>query len=56
MLVELMKDKILFWLETGSPHLGIAKYLSENHDCDLFSIVSTNSGKDFQKTKHYKIY
>ena len=25
-MLELMKDKILFWLETGSPHLGIAKY------------------------------
>ena len=42
-----MKDKILFWLESGSPHLGIAKYLSENHDCDLFAIVSTNRGKEF---------
>ena len=47
-----MKDKILFWLETGSPHLGIAKYLSENHDCDLFSIVSTNSGKEFFKKQN----
>ncbi len=46
-MLELMKDKILFWLESGSPHLGIAKYLSENHDCDLFAIVSTNRGKEF---------
>ena len=42
-----MKDKILFWLETGSPHLGIAKYLDENHDCELFTIVNTNKGKKF---------
>ena len=42
-----MKDKILFWLETGSPHLGIAKYLDENYDCDLFTIVNTNKGKKF---------
>ena len=42
-----MKDKILFWLETGSPHLGIAKYLDENHDCELFTIVNTNRGKKF---------
>jgi len=42
-----MQDKILFWLESGSPHFGIAKYLKENHNCELYAIINTNTGKKF---------
>lgn len=34
-----MKDKILFWLDTDFIHFGIAKYLQDKHDCELFSVI-----------------
>ena len=42
-----MKDKILFWLDNFSPHFGIAKFLQEIHDCELFAIIDVNAGKKF---------
>jgi len=42
-----MKDKILFWLDSFSPHFGIAKFLQEMYDCELFAIIDVNAGKKF---------
>ncbi|KFM20095.1 Capsule polysaccharide biosynthesis protein [Marine Group I thaumarchaeote SCGC AAA799-P11] len=39
--------KILFFLEIGSPHFGIAKYIKENLDCEVFAIINTNKAKNF---------
>jgi len=37
-----MKDKILFWLDYGLKHYGIAYFLNQQHDCELFSIIETH--------------
>ncbi|MGB6785768.1 MAG: hypothetical protein WBE60_07810 [Nitrosotalea sp.] len=34
-----MRDKILFWIDEDFIHYGISKYLQDNYDCDLFSVV-----------------
>lgn len=39
-----MKDKILVWIDGDLFHFGIAKYIQDNYDCDLFSIIDI-SGK-----------
>lgn len=55
-----MKDRILFWLDIGIEHFGIAKFLQEKYDCDLFAIVDINKGKKFyleqQLVKFQKIW
>lgn len=48
MSIELTNmSKILFFLEIGSPHFGIAKYIKENLDCQIFAIINTNKAKSF---------
>ena len=42
-----MMPKILFFLEIGSPHFGIAKYIKENLDCQIYAIINTNKAKSF---------
>lgn len=37
-----MKDKILFWIDPELTHFGIAKFLQEKHDADLFVIYDFN--------------
>jgi hypothetical protein len=34
-----MKDKILFWLDQTLIQFGIAKFLHDKHECDLFAII-----------------
>lgn len=34
-----MKDKILFFLDKDWIHFGIAKFLQDRHDCELFAVV-----------------
>ena len=54
-----MKDKILFWLDAGLIHFGIAKVLQEKHDADYYAIIDTNKGKTFfqnQKLVSFKKY
>ena len=47
-----MKLKILYYIETISD-FGIAKYIKENLDCEIYGIIDTNdiSKKFFQKQK-----
>lgn len=39
-----MKDKILVWVDGDMFNFGMAKYIQDNYDCELFSIVDI-SGK-----------
>jgi hypothetical protein len=43
-----MKDRILFWLDQTLVQFGIAKFLHDKHDCDLFAIIDvTDRTKTF---------
>jgi len=43
-----MTDKIICWVDTSFTHFGIAKYLEEQYDCELYSIIEIPSKqKDF---------
>jgi len=43
-----LKDRILFWLDSGLHHFGIAKFFLEKYDCDSFAIIDTdNNLKNF---------
>lgn len=43
-----MKDRIIFWLDQSLIQFGIAKFLQEKHDCDLFAIIDiTDRTKTF---------
>ena len=33
-----MKPKLFFWIDTSGVHYGLAKYIQDNFDCELFSI------------------
>ena len=48
-----MKDKILFLLDLEWLHFGIAKFISDLHDCELFAIidVDNNSNEFYLKQK-----
>ena len=47
-----MKDKIIFWLDADLTHFGLAKYLQEHYDCDMYAIIDiTNKPKKFFKTQ-----
>ncbi len=37
-----MKDKILFWIDIEFIYFGIAKFLYEKYDCDMYSIIDVN--------------
>lgn len=37
-----MKDRILFWIDYGLMHFGIAKSIQDNYDCDMFAIIDVN--------------
>ncbi len=52
-----MKDKILFWISNYSlVHFGIAKFLQDKHNCDLFALfdVTDNTKKFFQNQQLVK--
>jgi hypothetical protein len=48
-----MKDKILFWIDAGLMHFGIAKNLQEKLDADLYVIYDLNNHlkKSFKNQK-----
>lgn len=46
-----MKDKILFWIDPSLTHFGIAKFLQEKYDCELFAIIDVNSARNFFSTQ-----
>lgn len=48
-----MKDRIIFWIDAGSlVNFGIAKYLHEKHDCDIFAVIDvTDRPKKFFETQ-----
>lgn len=50
-----MKDRILFWLDTGLVYYGIAYFLNKQHDCELFSIVDNAQGKTKKFFKTQKL-
>lgn len=35
-------EKVLFWLDEGFTHFGIAKFFKQNYEADLFGIVDVN--------------
>jgi hypothetical protein len=37
-----MTDKILFWVDLGITHFGIAKYLQKKYNCELYAIYDLN--------------
>ena len=48
-----MKDKILIWMGKDLTYYGIAHFLNQQHDCELFSIIESNPKprKFFEKQK-----
>tara|TARA_Y100000996_G_scaffold213798_1_gene167895 strand:+ start:815 stop:2317 length:1503 start_codon:yes stop_codon:yes gene_type:complete len=48
-----MKPKLLFWIDQALFHYGLAKYIQENLDCEMYSIfeVTENAKKFFKKQK-----
>ncbi len=47
-----VKDKILFWLDKGLVYYGIAYFLNQQYDCELFSIIETGGKtKEFYKNQ-----
>lgn len=56
-----MKDKILFWLDMEWIRFGIAKFLQESYDCDLYAVLDTDKvATDFYKrqdiVKFHKVW
>lgn len=51
-----MTDKILFWLYANFMYFGLAKYLQDIHDCELYAIIdiTDKSKKFFQEQKLVK--
>ena len=48
-----MKDKIIFWLNSDLSTFGLAKFLQEKCDCELYAIVeTTNNPKKFFETQN----
>lgn len=48
-----MKDKIIFWIDADLTHYGLAKYLKDEYDCDLYGIFDmTDKPKEFFKTQN----
>ena len=48
-----MKPKLFFWLDNVYPHFGLAKFIQDNFDCELFSIfdIADKPKIFFQKQK-----
>lgn len=47
-----MKDKLLFWMDADLTHYGIAKYIADSYDCQLFGIFDiTSKPKQFFKSQ-----
>ena len=51
-----MKPKLFFWIDSAYVHFGLAKFIQDNFDCELFSIfeVSDKPKKFFQSQKLVK--
>ena len=49
-------NRILFWLDIEFFHFGIAKYLQDNYNCELFAIIEANKNqrKFFEKQQFVK--
>lgn len=49
-----MTDKIIFWLNADLSTFGLAKFLQEKHDCELYAIIeTTNKPKKFFETQDF---
>ena len=47
-----MKDRIIFWIDADLTHFGLAKYLKDQYDCDIYAIFDvTDKPKKFFKTQ-----
>ena len=48
-----MKPKLLFWIDALKIHFGLAKFIQDNLDCDMYSIfeITDKPKKFFQKQK-----
>ena len=48
-----MKPKLLFWIDQALLHYGLAKFIQENLDCEMYSIfeVTENAKKFFNSQK-----
>lgn len=43
-----MKDRILFWIDADLTHFGLAKYLLDQYDCDIYAVFDvTDKPKKF---------
>ena len=51
-----MKPKLFFWIDSAYAHFGLAKYIHDNFDCELFSMVEVpdEPKKFFQSQKLVK--
>ena len=44
--------KILFWIDISLLYFGLAKFIQENFDCDMYSIYEiTEKPKNFLKNR-----
>lgn len=51
---QIMKDKILVWMPREFYYFGIAKYLADNHDCDIYGITDAwNNEKFFLENQNF---
>ena len=49
-----MQDKIIFWIDASLLHFGLAKYLQEKIDSELYAIIDiTNNAKLFFKEQQF---
>ena len=49
-----MKPKLFFWIDTSGVHYGLAKYIQDNFDCELFSIFEmTDKPKIFFESQKF---
>ena len=48
------KNKILFWIDLGVTHFGIAKFLQKEYDLFAIYDVNPNQKKEFIITKFQK--
>lgn len=48
-----MKDKIIFWIDSSLFYFGIAKYIQEKHDCELYAVIDiTDRQKKFFQSQN----
>ena len=54
--LSVMKPKLFFWIDSAYAHFGLAKYIHDNFECELFSMVEVpdEPKKFFQSQKLVK--